>query len=128
MHRYRQPEKSLSLSSAEEAQIQNRPLGRSGGAISALAVNQGGLCGPEIRIHGDSARGKGQDLPRCPLFKGSVLRVSLEIDFLGLRCRAISALAVNQGCLRSPETRIRSRRGSGIGIRRDIVDSRGRLC
>ena len=41
-------------------------------------------------------------------------RVSLEIDFSGLRGRAISALAIDQGCLRGPETRIRARKGSGL--------------
>ena len=38
----------------------------------------------------------------------------MEIDLSGLRGGAISALAVDQGCLRGPETPIRAGKGPGI--------------
>ena len=41
-------------------------------------------------------------------------RVSLEIDFSGLRSGAMLALAVDHGCLRGAETPIRAGEGSGI--------------
>ena len=41
-------------------------------------------------------------------------RVSLEIDFSGLRGGAISTLTVDHGCLGGSETRIRARKGSGL--------------
>ena len=41
-------------------------------------------------------------------------RPSFKIGSLGLRCGVFSALAVDQGCLGGPETRIRARRLSGL--------------
>ena len=88
-------------------------LGLRGGANLALAFDQGCLGGPETPIH---AR-KGSGLAEISAMQGvappeALRRVSLEIDFSGLRGGAISALAVDQGCLRGPETRIRAGKSS----------------
>ena len=71
--------------------------GQRGGAISALAVDQGCLRGPEIRIR----EKKGLGSAEIPAIQGvappeALRRVSLEIDFSGLRGGAIWALAVTQ--------------------------------
>ena len=70
--------------------------GQRGGAISALTVDQVYLGGPETPIR---AR-KGSGLAEISAMQGvappeALRRVSLEIDFSGLRCGAISALAVD---------------------------------
>ena len=83
--------------------------GLSGGAISASAVAQGYLGGPETPIRA----GEGSGLAEISAIQGvappeALRRVSLEIDFSGQRGGAISALAVDQGCLCCPETRIRA--------------------
>ena len=83
--------------------------GQRGGAISALAVAQVYLGGPETPIR---AR-KGSGLAEISAMQGvappeACRSVSLELDFSGLSGGAISALAVDQGCLRGPETRIRT--------------------
>ena len=55
-----------------------------------------------------------------PSFKGTppeaLRRVSLEIDFSGQCGGAISALAVDQGCLCGPETRIRAWKSSADAV------------
>ena len=89
--------------------------GLRGGAISALAVDQGCLGGHETPIR---AR-KGSGIAEISAMQGvappeACRRVSLEIDFSGLRGGAISALAVDEGCLGGPETPIRARKGSGL--------------
>ena len=71
--------------------------------------------GPETPIH---AR-KGSGLAEISAIQGvappeALRRVSLEIDLSGLCGEAISALAIDQGCLGGPETRIRARKGSGL--------------
>ena len=88
----------------------------------ALAVNQGCLGGPETRIR---AR-KGSEFAEISAIHRVALpearrRLSLEIDFTGPRCGAISALAVDQGCLDGPNTNPREER---VGICRDVRDSR----
>ena len=40
--------------------------------------------------------------------------LSSELDYSGLRCGAILALAVHQVCFGGQETRIRARKGSGL--------------
>ena len=80
--------------------------GLCGGAISALAVDQGGLGGLKTRIRA----GKGSGLAQISSFQGVAplegwRRLSLEINFSGLRCVAISVLAVDQVYLGGPETR-----------------------
>ena len=90
-------------------------LGQRGGAISAMAVYQGCLCCPETGIR---AR-KGSGLAGIFVIQGvapaeTLRRLLLEIDFSGLSCGAILALAVDQVYLGGPETRIRARRGSGL--------------
>ena len=87
--------------------------GLHGGAISALAIAQVYLGGPETRIRA----GKGSGLAEISAMQGvappeALRRVSLEIDFSGLPGGAISALAVDQGCLRGPKTRIRAGKSS----------------
>ena len=87
--------------------------GLSGGAISASAVAQGYLGGPETRIRA----GEGSGLAKISAMQGvappeAYSRVSLEIDFSGLRGGAIWASAVAQGCLCGPETRIRAGKSS----------------
>ena len=87
--------------------------GLSGGAISALAVDQGYLGVPETRIRA----GKGSGLAEISAMQGvappeACRRVSQEIDFSGLSGGAISALAVDQGCLCGPETGIRAGKSS----------------
>ena len=77
------------------------------GAISASAVAQGCLGGPETPIRAK----KGSGLAEISAIQGvtppeALRRISLEI---GLRGGAISALAVDQGC---PETRIRAGKSS----------------
>ena len=106
-------------------QQQRRPrfkIGRldlRGGEILALAVDEGCLGGPETPIR---AR-KGSGLAEISAIQGvappeALRRVlpALEIDFSGLRGGAISALAIDQGCLRrrlrGPETRIRAGKSS----------------
>ena len=79
--------------------------GLRGGAISALAVDQVYLGSPETPIR---AR-KGSGIAEISAIHGVAppkarRRVSLEIDFSGLRGGAISALAVDQG--RSEERRV----------------------
>ena len=102
-------------------QQQRRPrfkivcLGLRGGAISASAVDQGCLCGPETPIR---AR-KGSGIAEISAIQGvappeAERRLSLEIDFSGLRSGAISALAVAPMYLGGHETPIRARKGSGI--------------
>ena len=71
------------------------------------------VVGPETPIR---AR-KGSGLAEISAMQGVAppeawRRVSLEIDFSGLRGGAISASAVDQGCLRGPETRIRAGKSS----------------
>ena len=83
--------------------------GLRGGAIWALAVAQVYLGGHETPIR---AR-KGSGLAEISAMQGvappeALRRVSLEIDFSGLRGRVISALAVDQVYLGGPETRIRA--------------------
>ena len=83
--------------------------GLSGGAISALAVDEGCLGGPETRIRA----GKGSGLAEISAIQRfappeACRRLSLEIDFSGLRGGVISALAVDQVYLGGPETRIRA--------------------
>ena len=83
--------------------------GLSGGAISASAVAQGHLGGPETPIRA----GEGSGLAEIAAIQGvappeALRRVSLEIDFSRQRGGAISALAVDQGCLCGPETGIRA--------------------
>ena len=83
-------------------------LGLRCGAILALAIYEGCLGGPETPI---SAR-KGSGLAEISAIHEvappeACRRVSLEIDFSGLRGGAISALAVAQGYLVGLETRIR---------------------
>ena len=56
---------------------------------------------------------KGSGLAEISAMQGvappeALRRVSLEIDFSGLRGGAISALVIDQGCLRGPKTRIRA--------------------
>ena len=90
--------------------------GPRGGAISALAVDQKGLCGPKTRVH---AR-KGLKTAKISVIQGvappeASTRLSLEINFSGLLGGAISALAVAQGRLCGPETRVRARR-KGLGF------------
>ena len=75
--------------------------GQRGGAILALAVDQGYLVGPEtltpIRARkGSDIAMQGVDPP------DACRRVSLEIDFSGLSGGAILASAVDQGCLCGP--------------------------
>ena len=87
--------------------------GQRGGAISALAVDQVYLGGHETPIR---AR-EGSGLAEISAMQGvappeALRRVSLEIDFSGLRCGAISALAVSQVYLGSQETPIRAGKGS----------------
>ena len=87
--------------------------GLSGGAIMASAVTQGYLGGPETRIRA----GKGSGLAEISVIQGvappeALRRVSLEIEFSGLRCRANLALAVDQGCLCGLETPIRAGKSS----------------
>ena len=70
------------------------------GAIWALAVDQVYLGGPETPIR---AR-KGSGLAEISAMQGvappeACRRVSLELDFSGLRGGAIWALAVDQGCI-----------------------------
>ena len=100
-------------------QQQRRPrfkigsFGLRGGAISALAVNQVYLGGPETPIRA----GEGSELAEISAIQGvappdACRRVSLEIDFSGQRGGAISALAVDQGCLCGPETQIRAGKSS----------------
>ena len=84
-----------------------------GGAISASAVAQGSLGGPETPIR---AR-KGSGLAEISAMQGvappeACRRVLLKIDFSGLRGGAISALAVDQGCLCGLETGIRAGKSS----------------
>ena len=84
-----------------------------GGAIWALAVAQVYLGGPETPIR---AR-KGSGLAEISVIHRvtppeACRRVSLEFDFSGLLGGAISALALDQGCLRGPETRIRAGKSS----------------
>ena len=81
----------------------------------ALAVDEGCLGGPETPIR---AR-KGSGLAEISAMQGvappeACRRVSQEIDFSGLSGGAVSALAVDQGYLGGPETRIRARKGSGL--------------
>ena len=87
--------------------------GLHGRVISALAVEQVYLGGHETPIR---AR-KGSGLAEISAMQGvsppeACRRVSLEIDFSGLRGGAISALAIDQGSLRGPETRIRAGKSS----------------
>ena len=89
--------------------------GLSGGAISASAVAQGYLGGPETPIRA----GEGSGLAEISAIQGvappdACRRVSLEIDFSGQRGGAISALAVAQVYLGVHETPTRARKGSGI--------------
>ena len=81
--------------------------------ILALAVDQVYLGGHETPIR---AR-KGSGLAEISAMQGvappeACRRVSLEIDFSGLRGGANLALAIDQGCLRGPETRIRAGKSS----------------
>ena len=85
--------------------------GLSGGAISASAVAQGCLGGPETPIRA----GEGSGLAEISAIQGvappeALRRVSLEIDFSGQGGGAISAL--DQVCLCGPETRIRAGKSS----------------
>ena len=85
-------------------------LGLSGGAISALAINQVYLGGPETPI----CAGKGSGLAEISAIHmvappEALKRVSLEIDFSGLSGGKISALAVDQVYLVGPESPIRAR-------------------
>ena len=87
-------------------------LGLRCGAISASAVDQVYLGCPETPI---CAR-KGSGLAKISATQGvappeALRRVSLEIDFSGLRGRAISASTVDQFYLGGPETPICSRKG-----------------
>ena len=87
--------------------------GLRGGAISALAFIQVYLGGPVTRI----SASKGSGLAEISAIQGvsppeAWTRVSLEINFSGLRCGAISALAVDQMYLGGPETRIRAGKSS----------------
>ena len=84
--------------------------GLRGGAISALAVDQVYLGGPETRIRARKGSGLAKILSAMQGVAPpeACRRVSLEIDFSGLCGGAISALAINQGCLRGPETSIRA--------------------
>ena len=102
-------------------QQQRRPrfkigsFGLRGGAISALAVNQVYLGGPESPIRARKESG----LAEISAIHGvappeALRRVTLETDFSGLCCGAISALAVDQVYLGGPETPIRARKGSGL--------------
>ena len=80
--------------------------------ISALAVDQVYLGGPETRIR---AR-KGSGLAEISAMQGvappeALRRVSQEIDFSGLSGGKISALAVDQVYLVGAETRIRGKKG-----------------
>ena len=89
--------------------------GLSGGAISALAINQVYLVGPESPIR---AR-KGSGIAEISAMQGvappgASRRVLLEIDFSGLSGGAISASAVDQGYLGGPESPIRAGEGSGL--------------
>ena len=75
------------------------------GAIWALAVDQVYLGGPETPIRA----GEGSRLAEISAIQETAppdacRRVSLEIDFSCQRGGAISALAVDQGCLCCPET------------------------
>ena len=79
------------------------------GAISALAVAQVYLGGPETPIRAGEVSG----LAEISAIQGvapleALRRVSLEIDLSDLCGEAISALAIDQGCLGGPETRIRA--------------------
>ena len=101
------------LEACKRVSLENNFSGLRGGAISALAVDQVNLGGHETTIR---AR-KGSGLAKISAMQGvtppeALRRVSLEIDFSGLRGGAISALAVDQGCLRGPETRIRAGKSS----------------
>ena len=83
--------------------------GLCGGAITALAVAQVYLGGHETPIRGR----KGSGFAEISAMQGvappeALRRVTLETDFSGLCCGAISALAIDQGCLRGSETRIRA--------------------
>ena len=89
--------------------------GQRGGAISASAVAQGYLGGPETPIRAREGSGLAEISAIQGVAPPEALRmVSLEIDFSGQRSGAISALAVDQGCLCGPETPIRARKGSGL--------------
>ena len=100
---------------AEETQIQNRPLRPAwrsdfGLGRRSRVFSRSGNTNPRekrVRIsrHIRDSRGRSS---------WSMQRVSLEIDFSGLRCGAISALAVDQVYLVGPETPIRARKGSEI--------------
>ena len=86
-----------------------------GGAISASAVAQGYLGGPETPIRA----GEGSGLAEISAIQGvappdACRRVSLEIDFSGFSGGAISALAVDQACLCGLETRIRAGKSSAM--------------
>ena len=83
--------------------------GLSGGAISALAVAQVYLVGHKT----PSRARKGSGLAEISAMQGVALpeaerRLSLEIDFSGLRGGVISALAFDQVYLGGLETRIRA--------------------
>ena len=96
--------------------------GQRGGAISASAVAQGYLGGPETPIR---AR-EGSGLAEISAIQGvappdACRRVSLEIDFSGQRGGAISASTVDQGYLGGPETRIRARKEIGRASCRERV-------
>ena len=83
--------------------------GLRGGAISALAVAQVYLGGHETPIR---AR-KGSGIAEISAIQGvappeAERRLSLEIDFSGLRGGVILALTVDQVYLGGPETRIRA--------------------
>ena len=91
--------------------------GLSGGAISASAVAQGYLGGPDTPIRA----GDGSGLAEISAIQGVAppeacrtrsRRDSLEIDFSGLRGGAISASAVIQLYLGGPETPIRAGKSS----------------
>ena len=78
-----------------------------------LAVDEGCQGGQETPIR---AR-KGSGLAEISAMQGvappeACRRVSLEIHFSGLRGGAISTLAIDQGYLRGPETRIRAGKSS----------------
>ena len=82
---------------AKDTQIQNQPLRPARRSDSALAVDQVYLGGPETPIRA----GKGSGLVEISAIQGVAppeawRRVSLEIDFSGLRGGAISASAVDQ--------------------------------
>ena len=100
-------------------QQQRRPrfkisrLGLRCGASLASAIDQVYLGGPVTRIRAS----KGSGLAEISAIQGfyppeAWRRVSLEINFSGLRGGAISALAVDQMYLGGPETRIRAGKSS----------------